>query len=69
MRGRFSCRFSPKTRVYSSEATTAALPMPPLRLDSKRALVTGSAKGLGAAIKRSLATAGAKVLQTCRTLY
>jgi NAD(P)-dependent dehydrogenase (short-subunit alcohol dehydrogenase family) len=43
--------------------------MPPLRLDSKRALVTGSAKGLGAAIKRSLATAGAKVLQTCRTLY
>ena len=41
--------------------------MPPFRLDGKRALVTGGTKGLGAAIVRSLATAGAKVHLCART--
>ena len=41
--------------------------MHPFRLDGKRALVTGGTKGLGAAIVRSLATAGAKVHLCART--
>src|SRR4029079_7204001 len=40
----------------------AALALPPLPLDGKVALVTGAARGIGAACARTLGAAGAAVL-------